>query len=50
MICGGCHFRRDTEAAFEDGGFRIERVERFAIKISALDFPKTYILGTAYRV
>lgn len=50
MISGGCHLARDTQAALEDGGFRIERVERFAFRVSALDPPKTHILGTACRV
>jgi ubiquinone/menaquinone biosynthesis C-methylase UbiE len=49
-ISGGCHLGRETEAALEDGGFRIERVERFEFSVSALDPTKTHILGTARRV
>jgi ubiquinone/menaquinone biosynthesis C-methylase UbiE len=49
-ISGGCHLARDTEAALEDGGFRIERIERFVFNVSALDPPKSHILGSARRV
>jgi ubiquinone/menaquinone biosynthesis C-methylase UbiE len=48
-VAGGCHLGRDTEAALKDGGFRIERVERFVFSVSALDPPKAHILGTARR-
>jgi hypothetical protein len=36
--------------ALEDSGFRVERIERFVFNVSALDPPKTHILGTARRV
>jgi SAM-dependent methyltransferase len=49
-VSGGCHLARDTRTALEHGGFRIERVERFVFSVSALDPPKTHILGTARRV
>ena len=49
-IAGGCHLGRDTGKALEDGGFRIERVERFVFSVSALDPPKSHILGTARRL
>lgn len=49
-ISGGCHLARDTATALEDGGFLIERVERFEFSVSALDPKKTHILGTARRV
>ena len=49
-ISGGCHLSRETGAALADGGFRIERVERFEFSVSALDPKKTHILGTARRV
>jgi ubiquinone/menaquinone biosynthesis C-methylase UbiE len=49
-ISGGCHLGRDTQAALEDGGFRIERIERFDFSVSALDPKKTHILGSAQRV
>jgi hypothetical protein len=49
-LSGGCHLGRDTEAALESGGFRIERVDRFEFSVSALDPKKTHILGTARRI
>jgi ubiquinone/menaquinone biosynthesis C-methylase UbiE len=49
-VSGGCHLARDTRTALEDGGFRIERLERFVFSASALDPPKTHILGIARRV
>lgn len=48
-LSGGCHLGRDTGKALEDGGFRIERVERFVFSVAAVDRPKTHILGTARR-
>jgi ubiquinone/menaquinone biosynthesis C-methylase UbiE len=48
-ISGRCHLARDTCAALEDRGFRIERVERFVFSVSALDPPKSHILGIARR-
>ena len=47
-ISAGCHLARDTATALEDGGFLIERVERFEFSVSALDPTKTHILGTAH--
>jgi hypothetical protein len=41
---------RETETALEDGGFRIERVERFEFSVSVLDPKKSHILGIARRV
>ncbi|WP_153456349.1 class I SAM-dependent methyltransferase [Streptomyces smaragdinus] len=49
-LMGGCHTGRDTEAAIEAAGFRLEELEEF-------DFPETkvpapavaHILGTAIR-
>ena len=49
-ISGGCHLARDTKTALEDGGFRIESLERFVFSVSALDPPKSHILGTARRI
>ena len=49
-LSGGCHLGRETGPALEDGGFRIERVERFEFSVSALDPKKTHILGTARRI
>jgi len=49
-LSGGCHLGRDTAAALEDGGFAIERVERFGFRIGGLDPPKSHLLGVARRV
>ena len=49
LLSGGCHLARDTGKAFEDGGFRMGRVEHFEFSVPALDPKKTHILGTAYR-
>jgi ubiquinone/menaquinone biosynthesis C-methylase UbiE len=49
-ISGGCHLGRETGAALQDGGFRVERVERFEFSVSALDPKKSHILGIARRV
>ncbi|ETW22342.1 methyltransferase type 11 [Mycobacterium gastri 'Wayne'] len=49
-LSGGCHLARDTRTALEDGGFGIELVERFVFRVSALDPPKTHILGVARRL
>ena len=50
LLSGGCHLGRDTGKAFEDGGFRIEQVDRFVFSVSALDPPTSHILGTARRI
>jgi SAM-dependent methyltransferase len=50
LLSGGCHLGRDTGKAFEDGGFRVEHVDRFVFSVSALDPPKSHILGTARRI
>lgn len=47
---GGCHLGRETESALKDGGFRIERVERFEFNVSILDPKKSHILGMARRI
>jgi SAM-dependent methyltransferase len=49
-LAGGCHLARDTRTALIHGGFGIERVELFVFSVSALDPPKTHILGTARRL
>ncbi len=49
LVSGGCHLGRDTRAAIEDGGFEIEGIERFGFRVSALDPPKSHIIGTARR-
>ena len=50
IVSGGCHLGRDTATALTDGGFRIEEVERFGFRVSALDPPKSHLLGVARRV
>jgi ubiquinone/menaquinone biosynthesis C-methylase UbiE len=49
-MSGGCHLGRETETALQDGGFRIERVERFEFSVSILDPKKSHILGMARRI
>jgi len=49
-LSGGCQLGRDTGKTLEDGGFRIERCERFVFSVAAVDPPKTHILGTARRI
>jgi hypothetical protein len=49
-VSGGCHLGRDTRAALERGGFEIVRVKRFGFRVSALDPPKSHVLGIARRV
>jgi SAM-dependent methyltransferase len=49
-VSGGCHLARDTRAALGRGGFEIERVKRFGFRVSALDPPKSHVLGIARRV
>jgi ubiquinone/menaquinone biosynthesis C-methylase UbiE len=49
-VSGGCHLGRDTRAALERGGFEILRVKRFGFRVSALDPPKSHLLGIARRV
>jgi ubiquinone/menaquinone biosynthesis C-methylase UbiE len=47
---GGCHTSRDTEAAIESAGFRIESIERFTFRPTLLDIPVApKILGQARR-
>lgn len=47
VLSGGCHLGRDSVAAIEAAGFVIERSERFAFRLSALDPPKAHVIGTA---
>jgi SAM-dependent methyltransferase len=49
-VSGGCHLGRDTRAALERGCFEIVRVKRFGFRVSALDPPKSHLLGIARRV
>jgi ubiquinone/menaquinone biosynthesis C-methylase UbiE len=49
-VAGGCHLARDTVAAIERAGFRIESCRRFGFSDSALSPPIAHALGTARRV
>jgi ubiquinone/menaquinone biosynthesis C-methylase UbiE len=47
---GGCHAGRDTLAAVEGAGFRVERVERFRFPDARVPMPTApQVLGTAVR-
>jgi hypothetical protein len=48
-LAGGCHPARDTAAAIERGGFRIETMERIMFAASPLEPSIPHILGTARR-
>lgn len=48
-VSGGCHLARDTLAAIEAAGFRVEDCERFGFSAHAFEPPKTFILGRAHR-
>jgi ubiquinone/menaquinone biosynthesis C-methylase UbiE len=50
IVSGGCHLGRDTRASLERGGFEILQVKRFGFRVSALDPPKSHLLGIARRV
>lgn len=46
-VSGGCHLTRDTRAAMEHAGFRIERSRRFPFPPGTFGIP--HILGSARR-
>jgi hypothetical protein len=48
-VGGGCHVARDTGAAIERAGFRLERSERFSFTPGAPIPPLPHILGAARR-
>jgi ubiquinone/menaquinone biosynthesis C-methylase UbiE len=49
-LSGGCHASRDTLAAVEGAGFRIERLERFRFPDATPPMPTApQVLGTAVR-
>ncbi len=48
-VAGGCHLARDTAAAIERAGFRIERCERFLFSPAPLVPRDPHILGSARR-
>jgi ubiquinone/menaquinone biosynthesis C-methylase UbiE len=48
-IAGGCHPARDTGAAIERAGFRIERSERIMFAASRFEPSIPFILGAARR-
>jgi ubiquinone/menaquinone biosynthesis C-methylase UbiE len=49
-VSGGCHLARDTAAAIDRAGFRIERSERFSFTPGAPIPPIPHILGSARRL
>jgi ubiquinone/menaquinone biosynthesis C-methylase UbiE len=46
-IAGGCHLARDTAAAIERAGFRIESQKRWAYRPTPLLPPEPMIMGIA---
>lgn len=46
-IAGGCHMTRDTRAAIQDAGFRVEHSRRFPFPPGRFGLP--HILGSARR-
>lgn len=48
-LAGGCHPARDTAAAIERCGFRIEAIEKIMFAVSPLEPSIPHILGTATR-
>jgi ubiquinone/menaquinone biosynthesis C-methylase UbiE len=50
LILGGCHCGRNTAAAIEQAGFRIEQIERFQLPESRLPWPTSpHIRGCAVK-
>jgi ubiquinone/menaquinone biosynthesis C-methylase UbiE len=49
-VAGGCHASRDTIAAIEQAGFKIERIDRFRFPETAVPFPTSpHVIGSAIR-
>jgi SAM-dependent methyltransferase len=48
-LAAGCHPARDTGAAIEAAGFKIERCERFGFSAGSLEPKIPHILGSARR-
>jgi SAM-dependent methyltransferase len=48
-LAGGCHLARDTGAAIEQAGFRIETCERFSFSPAPMLPADPHILGVARR-
>jgi len=48
-VAGGCHLNRDTAAAIEAAGFRIEVIERFAYAPLPFAPAQAHILGRARK-
>ena len=48
-VAGGCHLARDTTAAIEHAGFRIETCERFPFSPALFLPPDPHIIGVARR-
>jgi ubiquinone/menaquinone biosynthesis C-methylase UbiE len=50
VLFGGCHTNRDTAAAIENAGFRIEKLDRFRFPDTRILQPASpHILGVALR-
>ena len=50
LAAGGCHAGRDTLAAMEAAGFRIEQLERFRFPDTSVAMPTSpHVLGAAIR-
>jgi ubiquinone/menaquinone biosynthesis C-methylase UbiE len=50
LVLGGCHTSRDTAAAIEQAGFRIEQIDRFELPDTRLPVPsKPHIRGRAAK-
>jgi hypothetical protein len=50
LLFGGCHTGRDTAAAIEAAGFRLERLDRFRFPDAGPPVPTSpHILGVAVR-
>jgi ubiquinone/menaquinone biosynthesis C-methylase UbiE len=51
FLFGGCHASRDTVAAIEAAGFRIEQVEHYRLPDSAVPWPTSpHVRGVAVRL
>jgi ubiquinone/menaquinone biosynthesis C-methylase UbiE len=50
LLAGGCHTGRDTRAAIEQAGFRVERRRDFMFRPCSMAFPAApHVLGVARR-
>ena len=49
-LSGGCHPNRDTLAAIEGAGFKIDKFDRFSIRFSSVLPPIAHVVGRAHKV